>query len=83
MKNSWDINKEVAGYIAILDSKEMFALGEVGKINIGRSIIAVFGEVGTKVEDQSIADLKRVIDCVNYFKGIENIKEWIEKNPRK
>ena len=81
--NTWTHEKLVAGFVTIHEGKEMLSLGiyeakcgEYGKI------IAIFGETGGKWEDETIHDLKRVMDCVNYFVGIENVKEWIKKNPR-
>ena len=81
--NTWTTEKKVAGFVTIHEGKEMLSLGiEEAKCGEDGKVIAIFGEAGGKWEAETIRELKRVIDCVNYFVGIENVKEWIKENPR-
>jgi hypothetical protein len=82
-ENNWATGKKVAGFLTIHDGKEMLSLGiEEAKCGEDGKIIAIFGEAGGKWETETVRDLKRVIDCVNYFVGIENVREWVKANQR-
>lgn len=81
--NTWTHDKPVSGFITIHRFKKMFSMG-VADAKCGESgkVIAIFGEVKGKYEDETIRNLKRVIACVNFFVGIDDVKKWIKEHPR-
>ena len=81
--NTWTTEKKVAGFVTFREGKKMLSLGIAeAKCSEYGKIIAIFGEAGGKWENETIRDLERVIDCVNYFAGIEDVGVWIKNNPR-